>query len=272
LQTGDRLRLPSKDFPMSPISRHVLAAVVAALLLSPVPVVADEADELARRLIALRGEVEQLNATLEQAREEQRATLLGLNQQRAQMEADLKRQELAAQEARDRLAQAAEASAGAGVAGDALKPVLASVLDQLVAGVKGGLPFKVEERVAALEAIRLEIDSGRLAPHRAANRVWAFVEDEFRLARETGLHQQTLSIDGKPMLAEVAKVGNVMLFWRTQDRRYGEARRAGQEWEFVEITEQPALGQVEALFGSLDKQIRQGYFELPGALVPAGAR
>lgn len=257
---------------MSPIPRRILAAAFAAVLLSPLPVMADDADELARRLIALRGEVEQLNATLELEREEQRATLLGLNQQRAQMEADLKRQELAAQEARDRLAQAAEASAGAGVAGDALKPVLASVLDQLVAGVRNGLPFKVEERVAALNAIRLEIDSGRLPPHRAANRVWAFVEDEFRLARETGLHQQTLTLGGQQVLAEVAKIGNVMLFWRTRDGRFGEARRAGRDWEFVEVTDQPALGQIDALFDSLDKQIRQGYFELPGALVPAGAR
>lgn len=257
---------------MNLLSRQMLAAALVALLLSPLPVLADDADELARRLIALRGEVEQLNATLELEREEQRATLLGLNQQRAQMDADLKRQELAAKEARDRLAQAAEAQVGAGVAGEALKPVLISVLDQLVANVKGGLPFKVEERVAALDAIRLDIESGRLPPHRAANRVWAFVEDEFRLARETGLHQQTLTIGGQPVLAEVAKVGNVMLFWRTQDRRFGEARRAGSGWEFLEITEQPARVQVEALFDSLDKQIRQGYFELPSAIVPAGVR
>jgi hypothetical protein len=234
--------------------------------------VADEADELARRLIALRGEVEQLNGDLELRREEQRATLLGLTQQRAQLEADLKRQELAAREARDRLVQATEAEAGAGVAGEALKPILATALDELAAGVRAGLPFKAEERLAAIEAIRLEIDSGRLPPHRAANRVWAFVEDEFRLARETGLHQQTLTLDGQQVFAEVAKVGNVMLFWRTKDRRYGQARRAGRGWEFVEITDEPALGQLRAFFDSLDKQIRQGYFELPNALVQAGSR
>lgn len=257
---------------MSPTPRLALAAALAALLLSPVPVVADEADELARRLIALRGEVEQLNTELELKREEQRATLLGLTQQRAQLDADLKRQELAAREARDRLAQATEAQAGAGVEGDALKPVLATALDELAAGVRAGLPFKTEERLAAIESIRLEIDSGRLPPHRAANRVWAFVEDEFRLARETGLHQQTLTLDGQQVFAEVAKVGNVMLFWRTKDRRYGQARRAGRGWEFVEITDEPARGQVQAFFDSLDKQIRQGYFELPNALAQAGSR
>jgi len=233
---------------------------------------ADEADELARRLIELRGEVEQLNGELELKREEQRATLLGLAQQRAQLEADLKRQTLAAREASDRLAQATEAQAGAGVVGEALKPILATALDELAAAVRAGLPFKTEERLAAIEAIRLEMDSGRLPPHRAANRVWAFVEDEFRLARETGLHQQTLVLDGQEVFAEVAKIGNVMLFWRTKDRRFGQARRAGPGWEFVEITDEPALGQVRAFFDSLDKQIRQGYFELPNALVQAGSR
>jgi hypothetical protein len=257
---------------MRSIPRLALAATLAALLLSSPPVVADEADELARRLIALRGEVEQLNQDLELKREEQRAILLGLTQQRAQLEADLKRQELAAREARDRLAQATEAEAGAGVAGEALKPILTAALDELASGVRTGLPFKTEERLAAIEAIRLEIDSGRLPPHRAANRIWAFIEDEFRLARETSLHQQTLTLDGERVFADVAKVGNVMLFWRTKDRRYGEAKRTGQGWSFVEITEEPARGQVRAFFDSLDKQIRQGYFELPNALAQAGSR
>jgi hypothetical protein len=257
---------------MSPALRLALAAILAAPLLSPSPALADEADELARRLIALRGEVEQLNTELDLRREEQRATLLGLTQQRAQLEADLKRQQLAAREARDRLAQAAEARAGAGVAGEALVPILVEALDRLAAQIRAGLPFRVDERVAAIESIRLDIESGRLPPARAANRVWAFVEDEFRIARETGLHQQTIALDGKPVLADVAKVGNVMLFWRTQDRRFGQARRAGQGWEFVEITDQPALGQVRGFFDSLDKQIRQGYFELPNALAETRSR
>jgi hypothetical protein len=256
---------------MSPTPRLALAAVLAVLL-TPLPVAADEADELARRLIALRGEVEQLNTELDLRREEQRATLLGLNQQRAQLDADLNRQQLAAREARDRLAQAAEARTGAGVEADALVPVLTRALDELAAGVRGGLPFRTEERLAAIEAIRLDIESGRLPPPRAANRVWAFIEDEFRLARETGLHQQTLTLDGQPVFADVAKVGNVMLFWRTRDRRFGQARRAGRGWEFVEITDQPALGQVRAFFDSLDKQIRQGYFELPNVLAESGSR
>jgi hypothetical protein len=257
---------------MSPIPRLALAATLAALLLSPPPAAADQADELARRLIALRGEVEQLNTELDLRREEQRASLLGLNQQRAQLEADLNRQQLAAREARDRLAQANEARSGAGVESDALVPVLTGALDELATQVRAGLPFRTEERLAAIEAISIEIESGRLPPPRAANRVWAFVEDEFRLARETGLHQQTLTLDGQQVFADVAKVGNVMLFWRTKDRRYGQARRTARGWEFVEITEQPAQGQVRAFFDSLDKQIRQGYFELPNVLAQAGSR
>lgn len=251
--------------------RRVLIAVSLIFAAAGPVVAADEADELAKRLIALRGEVEQLNTELDQSREEQRATLLGLAQQRAQLEADLSRQALAAREAADKLAAATVAREGAGVAGDTLKPILLDTITRLGASVESGIPFKIAERRAALDALRIDIESGRLPPHRAANRLWAFYEDEFRLARETGLFQQTITLDGAPVFAEVAKVGSVMLFWRTQDQRYGYARRAGQGYEFV-VADATEAARVRALFDSLDKQIRQGFFELPNALLAAGGR
>jgi hypothetical protein len=177
-----------------PARRVVVPTLLLALALGAAAgpsVAADETAELSRRLIALRGEVENLNAELELVREEQRTTLAGLAQQKAELEANLKRQEVAAREARDRLARFAGETAASGVAGDALKPVLLATLDRLVGYVGAALPFRTEERLATIAELRTQIENGTLPPHRAANRVWGLFEDELRITRETGLYKQT---------------------------------------------------------------------------------
>lgn len=253
----------------APRSRPAVLFLALSVLL-PQAVVAQEADQLSQRLIALRGEVEALNGELELLREEQRTSLQGLAQQKAELENNLKRQQLAQQEARNKLA-AMEAERGAVAAtGDTLTPVMALAIDALRAQVAAGLPFKTGERLAALEDIRTQLASGQLPPYRAANRLWAFYEDEFRITRETGLHSQTIRIGAEQVLADVAKVGSVMLLFRTEDGRMGAARRGPQGWTFEVSTDEAEQQRIAALFDSLGKQIRQGYFELPAALAVGG--
>jgi hypothetical protein len=241
-------------------------AVLFALLAAPLAIAADDVNELSRNLITLRGEVEALNSELELTREEQRSGLVGLNQQKAELEAQLNRQEQATREARERLAKHAEQTASAGVAGETLKPVLLAAIANLRAYLTGALPFKSDERLVALDEIKLQIENGSLLPHRAANRLWAFVEDEFRITRETGLYKQTVVIGNEKVLADVAKVGSVMLFYKAQDGRVGVAHRDAGAWRYRPIADAADRERVLALFDSLGKQIRQGYFELPPAL------
>lgn len=255
--------------PASVTARR-LAASLLLLSLAPALPAADEAADLAQSLIALRGEVESLNNELELVREEQRTTLGALGQQRAELEAQLQRQELATRELRDKLARQAEEAGNAGVAGDALKPVLALAISGLRQYIQSGLPFKTDERLAALAEIETQIANGSLPPHRAANRVWAFYEDEFRITRETGLYKQTVALGKEQVLADVVKVGSVLLYFKTQDGRMGYARREPNGWRFAVASEAADQERIALLFDSLGKQIRQGYFELPAALAVSG--
>lgn len=257
------------SFPASAAAR-CLAASLLFLALAPAAGAADEAADLAQSLIRLRGEVESLNNELELVREEQRTTLGALGQQRAELEAQLNRQELATRELREKLARQAEEAGSAGVAGDTLKPVLAQAIVGLRQYIQGGLPFKTDERLAALAEIETQIGNGSLPAHRAANRLWAFYEDEFRITRETGMYKQTVTLGKEQVLADVAKVGSVMLFFRTQDGRMGLARREASGWRFVPVSDGADQERIAILFDALGKQIRQGYFELPAALAVGG--
>ena len=227
---------------------------------------------LSERLIALRGEVEQLNGELELLREEQRSVLAGLNAQRAELRASVDRQQLLARDAETKRDAALAEAASRGASGDALTPTLLSAIDQLGNQVRGGLPFKIEERLAALDEMRLQINNGSLPPARAANRLWAFYEDELRLTRETGLHNQTVSVGGERVLAEVVKVGSMALYFRTPDGRYGQAVRGGQGWQFVLAESADAQRQIAELFDAQRKQIKQGLFTLPQLAATGGGR
>jgi hypothetical protein len=242
-------------------------AFALALLLASAPLLAQSAaDPLTDRLIRLRSEVEQVNSELELLREEQRTTLAGLAAQRAELSASVDRQQLAAREAQRKLDEANARVAAAGASGDGLRPLLDAAVDGLAAQIAAGLPFKREERLAELEAFRVQVGNGSLPPARAVNRLWAFFEDEFRLTRENSLQSQTIELDGERLLADVAKLGSMALYFRTQDGRVGQAVAADGGWRFVATADAVAQQQIRALFDALRKQIRQGYFELPLAV------
>lgn len=234
---------------------------------------AAQADEqaLAQALIRLRGEVEQLNTELDLLREEQRTTLAGLGAQRAELAAGVERRRLAARELRGKLDEQRKAQADSGLEGEALKPLLIGQIDQLKDYVAAGLPFKVEERLGELDRFAREIESGVLPPQRAVNRLWAFYEDEFRLTRENSLNRQTIVVDDWKMLAEVARLGTMALYFRTADGQVGQAVRHGGQWQWRRATGSDDSARIQALFDALRKQIRQGYFELP-MLAAGGAR
>lgn len=238
---------------------------LSALALAPFAVAgsAQEAENLAQELVQLRAQVEQLSSELDLAREEARTTLAGLTAQKIELQAQLDRQALSTREQEQKLVQVREKVAEAGTQGAELKPVLLEALDAIDGHVRTTLPFKQDERLAALDALRTRIATDAVPPHRAANQVWAFVEDELRLTRENGLFSQTIELDGERVLADVAKVGNVLLYFRTNDGRVGQLARTGSGWQYRIAADGDDQQRIAALFDAYRKQIRQGWFELP---------
>lgn len=255
-------------FAFRPLAFSALLAVGLAGVAAP-SLAQDEADTLAQGLIRLRGEVEQLNAELELLREEQRVGLAALNQQKAELSNSSERQNLTAREAREKLAAKQAEIDSVSLSADTLKPALISAIEALQQHIRGGLPFKIEERTGELDGFRAELENGSVPPQRGVNRLWAYFEDEFRLSRDNSLHTQTLSLGDERVLADVAKLGSMALYFRTRDGRVGQAQRAGDGWTFVVLTDTVQQQQVASLFDALGKQIRQGWFELP--LAAAGA-
>lgn len=246
---------------------RIRSALAATLLLAPLALPAQDATEaLANRLIQMRGEVDELQSELNLKREEHKNRMTYLTAQQTEMEANRDREALRVQQLEQELAQMREQVAAAGATSESLEPIVLANLYALREQVQSGFPFKVGERLAALDDIESQINSGVITAHRAFNRLWAFVEDELRISRENAIYSQSISLDGQNVLVDVAKLGNAMMYFRTRDLQYGRAVATPQGWRFERFESAADQERVARLFDSLRKQIRQGYFELPAAL------
>ena len=242
-------------------------ALAAVLLFSACSAYAQDATEaLATRLIQMRGQVDELQSELNLKREEHKNRMTYLTAQLTEMEANRDREALRVQQLENELEQMREQVASGGATSEALAPIVTMNLYALREQVQSGFPFKVGERLAALDEIEIQLNSGVITAHRAFNRLWAFVEDEIRITRENAIYSQSIALEGQNMLVDVAKLGNAMMYFRTRDLQYGRAVASPEGWRFELFDSVADQEMVARLFDSLRKQIRQGYFQLPAAL------
>ncbi len=227
---------------------------------------ADNVGNLSEKLIELRGEVEELSAELNLAREEHKQRMSVLVSQRSELEGRIKRARANRDRLQKELDQNLELARNAGANDKLLKPVLLQALEKARNRVLFGLPFKIDERLEALQDIRDQMNKGVMSPSRAATRLWAFYEDEIRLTRENGIYRQPVDIEGEIILADVARLGMVMMYFVTTDDRYGVVLNRNSDWEYQVVEEADGNKHIADLFDSLRKQVRSGYFELPSPL------
>ena len=122
------------------------------------------------------------------------------------------------------------------------------------------------QRLDALADIEHRLDTNIISPNKAANQLWAFVEDELVLGRSSGIYNDTLEIDGKKELVKVLRVGKIALFYQTANDQYGVIKRQGEDWFQKKLKAEESIAKLDNLFDSFNKNIRNGFFELPNFL------
>jgi len=248
--------------------RHKLKVIgMVSLFCISNNIYAESIDNLANELVRLRGEVEELQSNLDLSKEDHRNRMLALNSQLADLSVDDRRQSVSLKKMQQSVDKIEASKQVLSADTDNLPQVIKESISRLYSYVEISIPFKKKERLAVLTKLRSDLDSQLLDPKRAANRLWAFVEDEIRLSKENGIYRQTITLDGEEMLADIAKLGTVLLYFQTSDHRVGMAtkEKSGQ-WQFKELDDNKAKEEIAYLFDTLKKQIRQGYFELPNPL------
>lgn len=249
-------------------------SLLVALLLAPALAGAtDPTDTRAAELAKLRREVETLSAEVTAKKEDVRTRVAAIEAQSLEVEVQIRREELRlAQLDGEADARRAELAVHTGQSA-ALVPPLVTSIATIRATVERGLPFRTTERLAELDRLQEQLEDGLLPPEQAAARLWAFTEDELRLARENGLDRQVVPLPipgaGGPapasgeVLADVARLGMVALYFRTDGGVVGAAVRQGDTWTWTVFDDRDDQVAVERLFEKMHHGVRTGAFTLP---------
>lgn len=250
---------PPRSF-VSVVGRSVVVALMLAL-----PTVGRSADveEQAQRLAELRQEVERLSDEIEMSKEDLRGRLRALDGQRAEVEAQIRREELRMRAVADEASRQADALEQDQGSAESLLPAVRETIAGLRTQIAASLPYRTDERLEALDTLEARIEDGTIRPQQAANQLWQTIEDELRLARENSIDRQVIDIDGEQVLCEVARVGMMAAYYRSDDGRIGHAVKQGSEWTWVAYTDPERQQQVALLIDALQKNVRTGWFTLP---------
>ena len=224
---------------------------------------------LAEKLIELRGQVEALNDEIDSKQQGHRNEMSSLSQRKAELDALISRQELEIKKVENSLEELRVEATGVSSQVAALTPMVENGAKSLRKTVGDSLPYQTSGRTTELEAIVKRLESEEITAARAMNQLWTFVEDELRLSRESGLFRQTIQLDDSEQLADVIRLGMVMLFFRTGDDRYGYAERSGAGWTYTVVSGGDAA-LLEDLFSNFERSVRTGFFEIPNALPGEG--
>lgn len=224
-------------------------------------------DNLAKSLAKIRGEVEELQTQLDAEKEKHSSQIAALSSQLADLSVEERRQKMSIEKLEHSIEKMTADTKQAEQSGEQLKPVLYDILANFKQQILAGFPFKVDDRIRAIEELETNVRNQMIDPNKAVNQAWALMEDEIRLSRENGIYQQTIMLDGENVLVDVAKLGSVFLFFQTRDNRIGMARRSDNNaWKFETTSASGDVERIAKLFDAFKKQIRQGYFELPNPL------
>jgi len=239
------------------------------LLLSPTLGRADDT-EMVKSIMTLRSDVESLYTQIDANKEYHKAQMKSLALQIADSEAQINRINTSIKLADQELQKNQDIIAKTTTDNVELKPMLYEAITMLERNIREGLPFKVPERLAALEKIKSDLRDQTITDERALALLWASYEDNIRMTSEIGLFNQQIIIDGQNVMAQVAKIGSVMLFFLTPDDRVGYVVKEGDGYLYKTVNDKKKRELILALSDALTKQIRTGYFSIPNALVLTG--
>jgi hypothetical protein len=229
-------------------------------------------EEMVHSIMELRGDIEALYAKIDGNKERYKAQLKSLTLQIADTEAQINRKNTSIKLAQTDLQQINAKIAHNATETIDLEPLLNDGIEQLARGIKEGIPFKTSERLTALAKIRKELAGKVITQERALALLWASYDDNIRLTKEIGLFKQNIHIDGKDVLANVAKIGTVMMCFSTPDNQVGYVIYGENRYEYQVVQDKDEQKEIAGLFAALNKQIRTGYFSLPNALLVKGGQ
>ncbi len=255
-------------------NRKTERILLISTVLLAVPVIVfsqtDVLTTLAGRIAEKRSRVEALSNEVELAKTQYNEQLRSLASQIADVEIQINREKLRLEQIDQDITRARSVIETARDSVAEIDPLIASVIARYRDYVETHLPFQTPERLQEIETLERLFTDGSIDAAMALSRLWNTLESEFRLATENGLYRQTIEVSGEYQLAEVVRLGMVLLYFKTFDDRFGYAVPGTDgAWFYTLASSRQEQEMIGELFDSMRRNLREGSFLLPNPLAAA---
>jgi len=248
--------------------KGLISLTLATFLSTSLHATKDE--DMVKSIMDLRADVESLYTKIDENKEAYKAQMKSLALQSADTDAQINRKTTSIKLADLELQKVKLKIENTSTTSFELKPLINEVYNKLEKSIKNGIPFKVEQRLNAIKKIQNDLDEKTITDERALALLWASYDDNIRLTKEIGIFKQHIKLEDKKILAKVAKLGSVMLYFQAPDKRVGYTVKENDSYTYKIVSNEDDVKEINALFDALNKQIRTGYFTIPNALVLQG--
>ena len=215
----------------------------------------------------LRAEVEQLDSSIADEKDTFKGSMKSLRMQKNDLEGLIAREELRIKQLSAEMEKVKVEVKEAGKNSVGLKPLVLNALAMLENDIRTQIPFKTADRIADVQRIQKQVENDEITAQKGLALTWNSYGDAIRMSKENGLFKQTITLNGEDRLAEVARIGTMMMYFKTPNDEMGYVVKEGDNWSYKEVIAKDQRDQIASIFDAFKKQIRTGYFTLPNALV-----
>lgn len=247
-------------------SKYIVIALLAFSSSSFAETNLKSLENISQELVDIRQQISNLHDKINFKKENFRDQLRSFANQKSDLEVKISRSDLNLKDLQRELNKLKEINQDKYKSYDELTPVIEKSISSLRTSIKGSLPFKIKERLQALDDIEHRLNSNIISPNKAANQLWAYVEDELMIGRSSGIYNESINIGGEDKLVKVLRIGKIAMLYKTPDEGYGVFRKQENKWVQVAIEGGDNTRQLDYLFDSFNKNIRNGLFTIPNIL------
>jgi phage host-nuclease inhibitor protein Gam len=123
-----------------------------------------------------------------------------------------------------------------------IQPFIQEIFNALKLQVADGYPFLMDERQERIRRLETVMSDPDVAVSEKYRKVMEalLVEAEYGVTIEA--YQETITIDGQPLLADIFRLGRISLFYQSLDRkRCGFYNTADGAWQSLDTVHNPAV-------------------------------
>lgn len=221
---------------------------------------------ISQELVKVRQQIETLHNDIGYEKASFKDQMRSYSNQKSDLDVRISRAELNIKDLQRELKKLTDINKKKNQLHDDVAPVLENSIDAIRVTVAASLPFKLQQRLNALDEIEHRFKSNIISPNKAINQLWAYVEDELMMGKSSGIYSDTMTINGRELLVKVLRIGKVSMFYKTPDAQFGVTKLQNGKWQQQMFEDSGNIAQLEQLFDSFSKNIRNGKFVMPNFL------